>query len=374
MGAEGTIEIRKYIDPAVSREGADYYSMKTEAAVRRLPVWNAALKGQGRNRYVLPLAFYDHRGYNKRNLCPEGTGPERGAIFMETSGADLSFVNLGITIEHLRNSVSVFGFRIAFYGIIIGLGMLAGMAIACSDAKRRGQDPEMYLDFALYAIIFAIVGARAYYVIFQWADYKDNLLQIFNLRAGGLAIYGGVIGGVLTLIVFCRVRKQSFFSMADSAVLGLITGQIMGRWGNFFNCEAFGGYTNNLFAMRIKKSLVNPSMISEQLLQHEILENGISYIQVHPTFLYESLWNLCVLAFMLWYRERKRFDGEMLWIYFMGYGLGRLWIESLRTDQLKVPGTAVAVSQLLSAVLVISAAGVMIYNRKKLKKGSKVGE
>ena len=143
------------------------------------------------------------------------------------TGADLSFVNLGITIEHLPNSITVFGFRIAFYGIIIGLGMLAGMAIACSDAKRRGQDPDIYLDFALYAIIFSIMGARAYYVIFDWANYKDDLLQIFNLRAGGLAIYGGVIAAALTLIVFTKKRKLSFFSMADSGVLGLITGQMI---------------------------------------------------------------------------------------------------------------------------------------------------
>lgn len=283
------------------------------------------------------------------------------------TGPDISFVNLGITIEHLRNSITIFGFRIAFYGIIIGIGMLAGMAVAFSDAKRRGQDPDMYLDFALYAIIFSIIGARLYYVIFEWDMYKDNLLQILNLRAGGLAIYGGVIGAVLTLLVFTRIKKVSFFSMADSGVLGLITGQIIGRWGNFFNCEAFGGYTDNLLAMRIKMSLVNPSMISQELLDRQIVENGTAYIQVHPTFLYESLWNLGVLLFMLWYRKRKRFDGEMLWLYFLGYGLGRVWIEGLRTDQLKLPGTPLAVSQLLSAVLVVTAAGVIAYHRRKMR-------
>ena len=288
------------------------------------------------------------------------------------TGPDISFVNLGITIEHLRNSITIFGFRIAFYGIIIGIGMLAGMAVAFSDAKRRGQDPDMYLDFALYAIIFSIIGARLYYVIFEWDMYKDNLLQILNLRAGGLAIYGGVIGAVLTLLVFTRIKKVSFFSMADSGVLGLITGQIIGRWGNFFNCEAFGGYTDNLMAMRIKMSLVNPSMISQELLDRQIVENGTAYIQVHPTFLYESLWNLGVLLFMLWYRKRKRFDGEMLWLYFLGYGLGRVWIEGLRTDQLKLPGTPLAVSQLLSAVLVVTAAGVIAYHRGKMR--TQVGE
>ena len=284
---------------------------------------------------------------------------------------DLSFVHLGITIEHMRNSVSIFGFRVAFYGIIIGLGMLAGMWIAMQDAKRRGQDPDLYLDFALYAIIFSIIGARLYYVIFDWQLYKDNPIQILNLRAGGLAIYGGVIGAVLTLIVYTRVKKQSFLSMADTGVLGLITGQIIGRWGNFFNCEAFGGYTDNLLAMRIKASIVNPSMISRELWDMRIVENGVEYIQVHPTFLYESMWNLGVLLFLLWFRKRKKFTGEMMWLYFLGYGLGRVWIEGLRTDQLKLPGTGIAVSQLLSAVLVLVSAGVIIWKRCNMAKEQK---
>ena len=283
-----------------------------------------------------------------------------------TKGADLSFVNLGITIEHLPKSISVFGFDIAYYGIIIGIGMLAGIWLAQSDAKRRGQDPEIYLDFALYAIVFSIIGARIYYVVFDWDAYKDNLLQIFNLRAGGLAIYGGVIGAVLTLIVFTKIKKLSFFSMADTGVLGLILGQIIGRWGNFFNCEAFGGYTDNLFAMRIKMSKVNLSMISQELLDHKIVEQGVEYIQVHPTFLYESLWNLGVLLFMLWYRKRKAFDGEMLCIYLLGYGLGRAWIEGLRTDQLILFGTGIPVSQALSLVLVVCSAAVLIGKHRKL--------
>ena len=142
---------------------------------------------------------------------------------------------------------------------------------------------------------------------------------------------------MVTLIVFTRKRKLSFLSMADSACLGLVTGQIIGRWGNFMNCEAFGGYTDSLFAMRIKRSIVNESMISQELLENLITENGIEYIQVHPTFLYESMWNLGLLLFMLWYRKRKKFTGEMLLIYLTGYGIGRAWIEGLRTDQLLIP-------------------------------------
>ena len=281
------------------------------------------------------------------------------------NGADIRFVHLGITIEHLKSSISVFGFRIAFYGIIIGIGMLAGIWIAQSDAKRRGQDPELYLDFALYAIICSIVGARIYYVIFEWDYYKENLLQIFNLRAGGLAIYGGVIAGAITMIVYTRVKKVSFFSMADTGVLGLVTGQIIGRWGNFFNCEAFGGYTDSLLAMRIKRCLVNDNMLNADVLSHKIVENGVEFIQVHPTFLYESCWNLCLLIFMLWFRKYKKYDGQMFWIYLFGYGTGRFWIENLRTDQLILFGTGLAVSQALSLVLILVAAGNLIWRGRK---------
>ena len=277
------------------------------------------------------------------------------------NGGDIRFVHLGITINHLKSSISVFGFRIAFYGIIIGIGMLAGLWIAQSDAKRRGQDPELYLDFALYAIICSIIGARLYYVIFEWDYYKNNVLQIFNLRAGGLAIYGGVIAGTITMIVYTRMKKISFFSMADTGVLGLVTGQIIGRWGNFFNCEAFGGYTDSLLAMRIRRALVNDNMLNADVLNHRIVENGVEYIQVHPTFFYESCWNLCLLLFMLWFRRYKKYDGQMLWIYLLGYGIGRFWIESLRTDQLILFGTGLPVSQALSLVLILVAAGNLIW-------------
>ena len=285
------------------------------------------------------------------------------------AGADLSFVNLGITIDHMVKSFNIGSFSVAFYGLIIAIGMMCGILMAQADGKRRGQDPEIYLDFAIYGILFAILGARIYYVIFQWGYYKENLTEIINLRKGGLAIYGGIIGGILTLYVFAKRKGLSFFSMADSVVLGLVTGQIIGRWGNFFNCEAFGGFTDGLFAMRIKRSIVSESMISQELIDNLIVENGVEYIQVHPTFLYESLWNVGVLLFMLWYRKRKKFDGEMLLIYFIGYGIGRAWIEGLRTDSLLVPGTGLAVSQLLSIVLAAVSLAILFYrHRQEAKK------
>lgn len=286
-------------------------------------------------------------------------------------GADLSFIHLGITIGHMSKGFSLFGISFAYYGVIIGIGMMAGLLVAQADAKRRGQDPDLYMDFALYGIIFAILGARLYYVVFQWGYYKNHLSEIINLRKGGLAIYGGIIAAVITLIVFTRKRKVSFLSMADSACLGLVTGQIIGRWGNFVNCEAFGGYTESLFAMRIRRSIVNESMISQELLEHLIIENGIEYIQVHPTFLYESMWNLCLLIFMLWYRNKKKFTGEILLIYLTGYGIGRAWIEGLRTDQLLIPGTGLAVSQVLSVVLAAVSLTVLLLKRKEVGKERK---
>ena len=281
------------------------------------------------------------------------------------------FPGLGIDFDLPSVAFTIGSYDIHFYGIIIAFGFMLAVLYGGRMAYKWRMSLDGMTDVLIWGTVFGIVCARAYYVIFEWDMYKDNLLQIFNLRAGGLAIYGGVIGAVLTLIVFTRKRKVSFFSMADSGVLGLITGQIIGRWGNFFNCEAFGGYTDSLLAMRIKRSLVNENMLNGDVLNHLIVENGVEYIQVHPTFLYESLWNLGLLMFMLWYRKRKKFDGEMLWIYLVGYGLGRFWIEGLRTDQLILFGTGIAVSQGLSLILVLASVGVLIYHYCRLFKRQK---
>ena len=278
---------------------------------------------------------------------------------------DLKFVNLGITIEHMVSSVTVFGFRIAFYGIIIGIGMLLGIMLAAWDAEDRGLGEDVIYDHVFWVIVIGIMGARLYYVFFQWDAYKDDLLQILNLRAGGLAIYGGVIAGLITLYVLCRRKKLSFLDVADSIMLAVLVGQILGRWGNFFNCEAFGRYTESLFAMRIRKAIVNPIMIDAELLEHIIIENGTEYIQVHPTFLYESFWNFCLLMFLLWYRKRKKFTGEIFLLYLCGYGLGRCIIEGLRTDSLLIPGTGIAVSQLLAGTCFVVSLFLSLLGRKR---------
>lgn len=252
--------------------------------------------------------------------------------------------------------------------MIIAAGMLSGLWLACHQAQRTGQKKEVYTDFAIYAIIFSLIGARLYYVVFSWENYKDDLLQIFNTRGGGMAIYGAVIAAVLTAIIYCKVKKYNFFLLADTAVGGLVLGQIIGRYGNFFNREAFGEYTNSLFAMRLRVDQVNPANITELMRSHMTTVNGVQYIQVHPTFLYESLWNILVLVLILVFTTKKKFNGEIFLLYLVGYALGRVWIEGLRTDQLQIGSTGIAVSQVLSGAIVIVGVVVWICVRRKLGK------
>lgn len=281
---------------------------------------------------------------------------------------DIDFPNLGIYLHNVPKGFTIFGFEIALYGVIIGIGVLAGILLAAKVAKATGQDADVYWDFAIYAVIFSIIGARIYYVIFMWDMYRDDLLSIFNIRQGGLAIYGGVIAAFITLFVYAKLKKQNALQMADTGVAGLILGQVIGRWGNFTNREVFGEYTDNLFAMRLPIEAVRRSDISESIAAH--ITEGVNYIQVHPTFLYESLWNLCLLVVVLLYWKHKKFEGEIALLYLGGYGLGRAWIEGIRTDQLFIPGTQLPVSQVLGLLLFTGAVicDIVIRIRKKNKK------
>lgn len=286
------------------------------------------------------------------------------------NATDIAFPNLGLYLENVPKSFNFFGFQIALYGVVIAIGVMAGVVLAAHICKLEKTDPDFVWDFIIYAIITCIIGARIYYVVFSWDMYKDNLWKIFNLREGGLAIYGAVIAAFLTLYIYCRNKKQSFLKMVDICVPGLVLGQAIGRWGNFFNREVFGEYTDNLLAMRLPASAVRPWDISASLAAHMTEEAG--YIQVHPTFLYECLWNLGLLLIMMLYRSHKKFQGEIWLLYLGGYGLGRFWIEAIRTDQLYLIGTAIPVSQLLAFILVIvSVAADSIIRRKiRLVQGS----
>ena len=279
---------------------------------------------------------------------------------------EIWFPNLGIEIDHLsRVAFSVFGLDVYWYGIFIGCGIILGTILAMRYMKKIGGNPDDILDFMVYGVLLCIIGARLYYVIFSWDLYKDNLMDIFNLRKGGLAIYGGVITAIVVVFIFAKIKGLSPFLLFDTGGFGLITGQMIGRWGNFFNREAFGEYTNGLFAMRLPVDAVRSSDITTKMWNHAETVKGVMYIQVHPTYLYESLWCLMVLIIMLLYRKHKKFDGEVFLIYLLGYGLGRLWIEGLRTDQLLLPKVGLPVSQLLAGTIVVISAILIIAGRKK---------
>ena len=277
----------------------------------------------------------------------------------------IRFPHLGIYLPNVGKTISVFGFDIAYYGITIAIAMIVGISIALHEAKRTGQNQDTYLDLLMLTMLTSVLGARIYYVIFSWDNYKDNLGEILNIRNGGLAIYGGIIAGVITVFIYSKIKKMKFLQIADTVCMGLAAGQIIGRWGNFFNREAFGEYTNNLLAMQLPGSAVRENEITSSMWNHVVTISGVEYIQVHPTFLYEGLWNLMVLLFLFWFRKRKKFEGELFFCYLAGYGSGRFWIESLRTDQLLLPGIHVPVSQMLSAVLVIVSLSVIICKRRK---------
>lgn len=276
----------------------------------------------------------------------------------------IGFPGLGIYLDNVPKSFSIFGFTIALYGVIIGIGMFVGVSLVVYMAKKEGYKPEDIYDLALCLLICGIIGARLYYVAFSWDYYKEHLGSILNIRQGGLAIYGGVIAGFLALCAFCKVKKLKILAVADLAILGVLVGQIFGRWGNFTNRECFGGYTDGLLAMRLPIAAVRSSDITPEITEH--MAAGTNYIQVHPTFLYESLFNLVLLLLILFvFWKKRRFDGEMMLCYFGGYGIGRFFIEGLRTDSLMIPSTHIAVSQMLGMVLFVVSCVIWIVMRMR---------
>ena len=276
----------------------------------------------------------------------------------------IDFPHLGIFLEHVGKNISVKGFDIAYYGITIAVAILFAILLVFVRAKHSGQDVNDYENLAILGIIFGIIGARIYYVVFSWSDYREDIKSVFNIRQGGLAIYGGIIAGFLTAYLYAKVKKLSFWQIADTVCIGFPAGQMIGRWGNFFNREAFGEYTDSLFAMRLPIDAVRAGDVTDRMREHITAVDGVRTIQVHPTFLYESAWCLVILIILLVmsYRGKNLFTGQVFLTYLGLYGLGRVLIEGLRTDQLKVG--PVAVSQVLSGVLVILCFGLILRRRK----------
>lgn len=221
----------------------------------------------------------------------------------------------------------IFGLSIRWYGILISTGIMVGIFLAYNEAKRLGKNPENIIDLALWCVPAAVIGARIYYVVFEWDQYNGDFMRMINIREGGLAIHGALIAAVLTGYIFTRVKKMNFWESADIVAPSIIMGQAIGRWGNFINGEAHGGPTD---------------------LPWGIMVDGM---KVHPTFLYESLWDLGVFFILIFYRRKKKVNGELFLLYGILYSLGRFWIEGLRTDSLMFMGMRVA--QLISIAIIV---------------------
>lgn len=235
---------------------------------------------------------------------------------------------------------TIFGVDIMWYGVLISLGVLLGVVFALRECKRIGFKEDDLLDFLLYAIPAAIIGARAYYVIFSWDFYSKNPDQIINIRNGGLAIHGALIAGVIVGVLFCKIRKIKVLELLDIVMPSVALGQAIGRWGNFINQEAHGGPTD---------------------LPWGIIVNGQ---KVHPTFLYESIIDFCIFLFLMWFRKNKKTtDGQVLGLYLILYSAGRFIVEGLRTDSLMFLGMRVA--QLISLGSILLGVVLLVYLKKK---------
>ena len=245
-----------------------------------------------------------------------------------------------------RVAFSIFGIDVMWYGILMASGMIIGTLLAIKEGKRVGIKEDDILDLAIVAIPSGLIGARLYYVMFNWDYYSQNISQILNFRGGGMAIHGALIGGILAGYLFSRYKKMSFFKLADTVIIGVPLAQAIGRWGNFINQEAHGGPTN---------------------LPWGIMVNGE---KVHPTFLYESIWNIGIFIFLWIFRKKKQYEGEVIVLYTILYSLGRFFIEGLRTDSLMIGPFRMA--QVISLVGVIGGIIVHIYLSKKSKQEENV--
>ncbi|HHY24894.1 MAG TPA: prolipoprotein diacylglyceryl transferase [Clostridiaceae bacterium] len=260
-----------------------------------------------------------------------------------------------------REAFKVFNIPIYWYGIIIAFAFLLAVLLATKQSSKYGIDPDNFIDLVLFLTPASIIGARLYYVAFSWEDFQGNFLDIINTRKGGLAIYGGIIAGLITTLIFAKVKKINVLELFDFGIPYLPMAQAIGRWGNFINQEAYGINTNLPWGMTSESIRSELTRNAQKLAEMGIIIDPSK--PVHPTFLYESLWDLGVFLVLIWHRKRKKVSGEVLFLYMILYGIGRAWIEGLRTDSLMIGSRRI--SQLLSIVFAIVFAVAFIMRRRK---------
>ena len=282
------------------------------------------------------------------------------ALLSETNPNLIRFPKLNLEFNVKSTAFTVFGASVTWYGVLITLGMMLAMIYGFSRMRKFGIDSDRAIDGVIGGVIGAIIGARCYYVLFHLDEYSGNWRGVLNIRQGGLAIYGGIIGALLVGSVVCKLRKVRLLPMFDLTALGLLIGQCIGRWGNFTNHEAFGGNTDGLFGMtsdRISRWIANncdPAQVDPAF-------------PVHPCFLYESAW--CLLGFVLLHiisKKWRKFDGQIFLMYIVWYGAGRFFIEGLRTDSLYL-GT-VKISQAVALLSVVVGLVLLIIGFSRTKR------
>lgn len=285
-----------------------------------------------------------------------------------TDSNSIVFPKLGWEFNIDPTAFTVFGIDIQWYGLIITLGLLLAIIYCFPRMKRFGINPDRAVDVVIGGVVGGIIGARAYYVIMSWDKYAGDWKSIFNLRGGGLAIYGGLIGAIVVGLVLCKIRKVKMLPMLDIAVMGFLIGQGIGRWGNFVNQEAFGTNTNSIFGMtggKIQQTIINQAAY----LDGDMYRNGVEVSEkfaVHPCFLYESVWCLLGFVILALFHKRRKYDGQMLLMYMTWYGLERFIVEGLRTDSLMLGN--LRVSQALSAVLVAASVIIQVIMHFRIKR------
>ena len=284
----------------------------------------------------------------------------------------IRFPGLKLILDYVPKSFEIFGFEITIYGVLIAVGMLLGIFFVVLEARRNHEEPDAYLDLAIITLITGVIGARLLYAAFSWSLYKNDPGQILNVRSGGMLFYGGLLGGVLGGIVYCRIRKKSFWKMADLACMGILIGQIIGKWGSFFNRESFGEYADNIFSMQIPLTVVRAGEVTTTMRENLQMVDGVSCILVQPLFLYESLWCLLVLMLLMMHLRRRVFQGEIFLRYLAGYGLGRFVIQWMRTDKVFFPGTEIDVSLVISGVLFVLCTVIVTVKIVMAKKRARV--
>lgn len=256
----------------------------------------------------------------------------------------IRFPHLGISFGYVGETVSVFGYEITIYGLVLAAAMLLGLAVVILRSRRQNQDQNLYLEALIPGIVLGLISARFFYVAMHWKLFQGQTVRAFvDLRTGGMSFTGGLLGGIIATALFCKIRKLSFSRMADILSIGVLVSQMIAVWGNFFSREFIGEYTDSIFAMQIPLDAVRSSELTAAMQEHLVKTGDGSWVQVHPLFLYESLWCLVLLLILLVYTRRKMFQGEIFMRYLAGYGLGNAAIEWIRADKVCIPGTQMSV-------------------------------